>query len=137
MNRPAYHLTRRFRRVLLGLTAGLTLLAVAAPVSAQSTDSSTDAGSGTGTGVTPGPVDVLQVNGLFDAIVVDSITQAIGRAHGNGSQALILQVDSRGAVVSDAAMAELLDTIAAAPTGSARLVPGCTAHPPRSSPSPT
>ena len=41
----------------------------------------------------PGPVDVLQVSGLFDPIVVDAIEQAIDRAPTDGAQALILQVE--------------------------------------------
>jgi membrane-bound serine protease (ClpP class) len=61
------------------------------------------------------PVDVLQVNGLFDHIVVASIGDAIDRAADLGSQALILQVDSRGAVVSDEEMADLMGRIADAP----------------------
>ena len=61
------------------------------------------------------PVDVLQVNGLFDDIVVEEIGAAIDRADEQGSQALILQVDSRGAVVSDEVIAELLVRIDESP----------------------
>ena len=61
------------------------------------------------------PVDVLQVNGLFDHIVVKSIGDAIDRAVDKESQALVLQVDSRGAVVSDEEMAALLERIAESP----------------------
>jgi membrane-bound serine protease (ClpP class) len=61
------------------------------------------------------PVDVLQVSGLFDEIVVASIRDAIDRAAEEGSQALILQVNSDGAVVGNATMTRLLEDIAAAP----------------------
>jgi membrane-bound serine protease (ClpP class) len=61
------------------------------------------------------PVHVLQVSGLFDEIVVDSITDAIDRAERDGAQALILQTNSRGAVVGDEAMEELLERIDSAP----------------------
>ncbi len=61
------------------------------------------------------PVDVLQVNGLFDDIVVEEIGAAIDRADEQGSQALILQVDSRGAIVSDEVIAELLVRIDESP----------------------
>jgi membrane-bound serine protease (ClpP class) len=61
------------------------------------------------------PVDVLQVNGLFDDIVVAEIGAAIDRAVDDGSQALILQVDTRGAVVGDDVMADLLARVDAAP----------------------
>jgi membrane-bound serine protease (ClpP class) len=61
------------------------------------------------------PVDVLQVSGLFDGIVVDAIDQAIDRASTNGAQALILQVSSRGAVASHEEVAALIDRVANAP----------------------
>jgi membrane-bound serine protease (ClpP class) len=61
------------------------------------------------------PVDVLQVDGLFDHIVVQSIGDAIDHAVDKHSQALVLQVDSRGAVVSDEEMAALLGRIAESP----------------------
>ena len=57
------------------------------------------------------PVDVLQVSGIFDKIVVRSIVEAIDRAETNGSEALILQLTSRGAVVSDAEMTSLLQRV--------------------------
>jgi membrane-bound serine protease (ClpP class) len=57
------------------------------------------------------PVDVLQVSGIFDKIVVRSIEEAIERAESNGSEALILQLTSRGAVVSDDEMASLLQRV--------------------------
>ncbi len=60
------------------------------------------------------PVDVMQVSGLFDEIIVDNIEQAITRTEGNGSQALILQLNTRGAVVSDARMSKLFERIATA-----------------------
>ncbi len=62
-----------------------------------------------------GPVDVLQVSGLVDPIVVDAIDTAIERSTRDGAQALILQVNSRGAVVSHDEMEALLERIAVAP----------------------
>ncbi len=76
------------------------------------------------------PVNVLQVTGLFDGIVIDAIDRAIDRAAETGSQALILQVNSGGAVASDDEMRDLLQRVATAPipigiwvgpSGSARL----------------
>lgn len=93
---------RRLLIATLATIAGLGLLAT--PAAAQDDG---DAGVAA--------VDVLQVSGLFDDIIVAEIGDAIDRADEQGSQALVLQVDSRGAVVSDAAMAELLDRIADAP----------------------
>ncbi len=61
------------------------------------------------------PVDVLQVSGLFDGIVIAAIDQAIDRAASNGAQALILQVNSDGSVASDAELAGLIGRVATAP----------------------
>lgn len=59
------------------------------------------------------PVDVVEVNGLIDDIVVHSIERAIARAEGGDSQALVLQVDSDGAVASRARLEAMFDRIAA------------------------
>jgi membrane-bound serine protease (ClpP class) len=61
------------------------------------------------------PVDVLQVSGLVDGIVIDAIDAAIERASTNGSQALILQVNSLGAVAPDDEVEALIHRVANAP----------------------
>jgi len=61
------------------------------------------------------PVDVLQVSGLIDGIIIDSIDDAIDSAVDNGSQALILQVSSLGAIASDDEIESLIERVAAAP----------------------
>jgi hypothetical protein len=43
---------------------------------------------------------VLQVTGLFDGVVIEAIDDAIERAASDGSQALILQVNSGGSIAS-------------------------------------
>jgi len=58
------------------------------------------------------PVDVFEVSGLIDSVMVDAIEQAIATSEGNGSQALILQINTGGAVVSDERMTELLQRVA-------------------------
>jgi len=58
------------------------------------------------------PVDVLQVSGLFDDVTVQSVTDAIERSETNGSQALVLQISSTGAVVDSSAMTALLQRVA-------------------------
>ncbi|MEI7547357.1 MAG: NfeD family protein [Actinomycetota bacterium] len=58
------------------------------------------------------PVDVLQVSGLFDEVTVQSIEDAIDTSTDKGSQALILQLNTGGAVVDDAAMRHLLQKVA-------------------------
>ena len=60
----------------------------------------------------PGPVDVLQVSGLIDPIVVDAIEDAIDRSAADGAQALILQVNTRGAVVGRDQIQDLMERIA-------------------------
>ncbi len=103
------------RRLLIALLGALALLGiVAAPASAQDANDSAAADPAGTEGAVPS-VDVLQVNGLFDDIVVAEIGTAIDRAVEHGSQALVLQVNSRGAVVSDDDMATLIDRIAEAP----------------------
>lgn len=92
------------RRLLIALLAGIAACGLlAAPAAAQDTGDSV------------APVDVLQVSGLFDDIVVAEIHDAIDRSLADGSQALILQVDSRGSVVSDEVMADLMAHIDGAP----------------------
>ena len=59
------------------------------------------------------PVDVVEVSGLVDRIVADNIETAIERSQNNGSQAVILQLNSKGAVIGRERMAELLESIAA------------------------
>ena len=108
------------RRLLIGLVAGIALLGAAAPSSAHATAPPTtpgDAAVDASDDAAPTTfVDVLQVNGLVDDIVVDSITSAIDRVAADpDSVALVLQVTSRGAVVSDAVMADLLAHVAEAP----------------------
>ena len=97
------------RRLLIGLLGGIAVLA------AIGSDHTVSAQQEQPAQPQVEPVDVLQVNGLFDHIVVKSIGDAIDRAVDKHSQALVLQVDSRGAVVSDEEMAVLLDRIAQSP----------------------
>ena len=105
---------RRLAIALLAATAGLALFggpqASAAPSAAPDDD----------VVVTPdgdeiAPVDVLQVSGFFDDILVAEIRSAIERADEGGSQALILQVNSDGTVVDDRVIESLIDDIATAP----------------------
>jgi len=81
---------RRLAIGMLTLVAGLTLFGPS--IQAQD-DSDTNA--------PVGRIDVLQVSGYMDPILVDAIDGAIDRAVDEGSQALILQVNSDGTVVGD------------------------------------
>lgn len=68
------------------------------------------------TNSTASPVvfDVIEVAGLIDAIVADFIEESIAQAEVEGSAGVVLQVDSRGHVVSDARLTEVAQTIASA-----------------------
>lgn len=61
------------------------------------------------------PVDVVEVSGFLDRPVADNIERAIARANSDGSQALVLQLNSKRATVSRARMAELARAIADSP----------------------
>lgn len=97
------------RRLAISLLTAAVAALVVAVASATA-----DAGTA-GDDDAPGPVDVLQVSGLFDDIVVGSIEDAIDASAADGAQALILQVNSRGAVVGEGVMERLLVRVADAP----------------------
>lgn len=94
------------------VTAAVLSLAGSAGASAPDDSAPADPVS-SATGLAP--VDVLQVTGLFDSVVVNAIDEAIDRAGSNGSQALILQVNSGGAVVPESEMRDLVQRVADAP----------------------
>lgn len=98
---------RRLAIGMLTLVAGLTLIGPG--VQAQSDSDTADGADG------PRRVDVLQVSGFFDPILVDAVDEAIDRAERDGSQALILQVNSDGTVVDDDVIEDLLVRVATAP----------------------
>ncbi len=57
------------------------------------------------------PVDVFEVSGLIDDVMVEEIGKAVDRATEGDAQALILQMNSRGAVVSRSEMARLAERL--------------------------
>ena len=57
------------------------------------------------------PVDVVEVSGLIDNIVSQSIGDSIERSQNNGAQAVVLQFNTKGAVVSRDRMAEIAAAI--------------------------
>lgn len=89
---------RRLAIVLAGLAAVLTpvLGSFGTSASAASDDAA----------LAP-PVDVVQISGFLDRITVDEWTRAIERAETGGAQALIVQLNSKGAVVPAAEIAKL------------------------------
>ena len=106
------------RRLAIGLLITVvTIGAFAAPGEASDGggEGEGEGGASTAADVDLGRVDVLLVSGLFDRIVVDAIEDAIEDAAAADAQALIIQVNSRGAVVGDERMEELLATVAESP----------------------
>lgn len=91
-------------RVMCGL--GLML---AAPMMAMGPARAAEDGSATAVDLPP--VDVVEVSGLLDRISADSIRTALRRSATNGAQAVVLQVNTRGAVIGRDAMADLLSDI--------------------------
>lgn len=92
------------RRMLCGLA-----LVLAAPAFSFL---SAGAASAAGESSKLAPVDVVEVSGLVDSIVADNITTSLERSQTNGAQAVILQMNTRGAVIGRERMTELLATIA-------------------------
>jgi len=94
------------RRLAIGLLSTAGVLAMwGDPAAARHEDAATDLGT----------VAVLQVSGLFDPIVISAIDDAIERSDADGAQALVLQVNSRGAVVGRDEIESLLERVADAP----------------------
>lgn len=91
----------RVPAALLTLVIGLTLL-VAPPATAQTGDDE------------PGDSDVvtvIEVSGLIDPVVADFVEEEIAAAEADGVVALVLQLNSPGAVVGDDRMDELVEAM--------------------------
>ncbi len=93
-----------FAALALGLAmlfgAGASSLNSAASVPQESTEANALAN-----------VDVFEVSGLIDNVVAHGIERAVARSSTNGAQALVLQVNSGGAVIDEARMREVLIAI--------------------------
>jgi membrane-bound serine protease (ClpP class) len=59
----------------------------------------------------PGEVLVINVSGLLDPVLVNFIEQSVAQAEELDARALVLQVNSEGAVVSDSRFTELAQTL--------------------------
>ncbi|MEM9745155.1 MAG: NfeD family protein [Actinomycetota bacterium] len=117
------------RRLAIGVAAvaaALFLLAAPTPAGASDSDRPASAqenddgslddtdGADAADRADTGTIDVLQVSGFFDDIIIDAIDDAIATSAAEGSDALILQVNSRGTVVSDDVIRDLIDRVATA-----------------------
>jgi membrane-bound serine protease (ClpP class) len=59
----------------------------------------------------PGPVSVVEVDGLLDRVLVDFVEDEIDAATGDCAVAVVLQLDSGGATVSERRMDDLVATV--------------------------
>ncbi len=85
-------------------------LALAASL-ALTASGSTPAGAQDAGDPDPGVVSVIEVSGLLDRVLVDFVDQEISAAEDAGVVALVLQLDSKGAVVADAELDALVERI--------------------------
>ena len=102
------------RRLLTALVI-LGVLVAAAPASA------------TAAGSRP-RIDVIKVNGLLDDVLVDYVERSLSRAEHGGAAALVMQVDSRGGVVSQGRADTLAFKVAHSPVPVAAWVGQSGAH---------
>jgi membrane-bound serine protease (ClpP class) len=96
---------------LLGVL--LLVVGVVGPVAAAGAQ---DAETSTTTTIDPataGFVAVVEVSGLLDPVMADFVQQSVVDAEAEGANALVLQANSSGVVVSDQRYAELLEVIGA------------------------
>ncbi len=87
---------------LLILVAALGLTLVSASAGAQAP-------------VDHGRVDVVEVSGLFDPVLVDFVASSIEQAAEDESRAIVLQINSGGAVVTDSRILSLAEVISDSP----------------------
>jgi len=105
--------TRPFgsRRGLAGLGLVVVALILAAvPANALAQDTETEPTPRVG-GVN-GFVDVVQVNGLIDPIMVSFINESLDQSLANGARGVVLQMESEGAAVDDDEITALASRIA-------------------------
>ena len=81
------------------LVTGTLLALLAGPAWAQDSGGGTDRRSF---------VNVVEVSGLLDPVLVDFLNDAIDESERSGAEALVVQLDSRGSVVSDDVLGALV-----------------------------
>src|SRR4051812_30158311 len=110
---PSERALRRLPR--WGAIGGILLVLLAAPAAAQTPSSQSQSQESPPAPITTtaanGEATVAQVSGYLDPITVSFIEQAIADTERNHDDVLIVQLDSPGAVVSDARLDRLLDRV--------------------------
>lgn len=69
------------------------------------------AGAQSGLGGENGFVDVIEVNGLIDPVLLDFIETSLAQAEADGARAAVLQMESAGVAVDDSAIETVIDQI--------------------------
>lgn len=98
------------------MAAALTAVAMsilAAPAAAQ-TSSPTSSPTSSRTSE-PGVAIVTKISGLLDPVMADFMESSLDEADDTGAVLLVLQVNSKGAVISDSRLESLADRIASSP----------------------
>ena len=93
----------------------LSLILSAIPASAQDSSEDGETSEEIEPTVPVGPagfVDVIEVNGLIDPVMVDFISGALSESEATGANGVVLQMESAGAAVDDEAIDELANQIA-------------------------
>lgn len=90
--------------------AGTAALAGALVITALG-GAASPAGAGEDTAEDAGYVQVLEVSGLLDPVLVDFVQTEVDQAERDGATGLVLQLNSGGAVVDDEALRDLATTI--------------------------
>ncbi|MGE0307890.1 MAG: hypothetical protein AB7Q27_19260, partial [Acidimicrobiia bacterium] len=98
------------------LTAAAAGFMISSSGLAQAQTATTESGTTTVPDASAMPsIEVIQVSGLIDPVVVSFIETSIDRAVKNRAQAMVIQMNAKDAVVSDERMAELAERIANSP----------------------
>lgn len=92
------------------LVCGVLLLA-AAPSAGASTAAARQDAPPRASADEQGQVDVVKVSGLLDPVLADLVISSVGQAERNGSVALVLQLNSSGAVISDAELVRVAERL--------------------------
>src|SRR5680860_421858 len=93
-----------------------TLWSAVGPASGATTPDGTD-------GAAPGRfVDVVEVSGYLDRIELDFLYESLDRAESEGAEAMVIQLDSGGVLVSQADLDALISRIAGAAAPAMRLI---------------
>lgn len=100
--------SRRAKVFVTAVFLSTILIGLVVPAGvAGATDSAPRSREGVAADAEQGQVDVVKVSGLLDPILADLVISSVDRAEAQGSVALVLQLNSADAVVSDSELTKL------------------------------